>query len=916
MTRGICLSLLLAGCLAAGGAQPALVYTIETVAGGAGNGDGGLAVMAQIGSIQGVAADRFGNLYLSDTDHHRVRKVTPAGIISTIAGTGDPGFSGDGGPAAAAQLNLPYGLAADYAGYLYIADLGNNRVRRIAPDGAISTIAGAGDAGSSGDGGLASRARLHTPRNVAVDGYGNLYISEFEGHRVRRVTPDGSISTFAGSGAAGFRGDGGPPAAAQLSYPAGLAADAAGSLYIADSQNNRVRKVSNGIITTALGGVPGTALLTPIALTVDPGGNLYVTDASFLVRVYTMAGTWLDFAGGASQGYSGDGGPAARAQLTQPRDLAALPGGGVYIADGVRVRLVDAANRIRTVAGDGFLHAVGDGLAASAAVLDQPAAVALDGSGSLYVADPGTERVRQVKASGMSATLAGNGQPGSTGDGGPPAAALLNAPSGVAVDSSGAVAIADTNNHRIRQVGADGRIVTLVGAAAGGAGPDAMPPLQTPLRGPRGVCFDRSGVLYIADTANHRVLRYPRNGVVQIAAGTGVAGDAGDGGSARRAQLNQPGACALDSAGSLYIADTLNHRIRKVLPGGVIVTVAGTGEPGGSGDAGPAIAARLQQPAGIAVDDSGDIFIADTGNHRIRQVTPDGAIRTLAGQGSAGYSGDGGPAGDALLHSPGGMVFDGAGDLYFADTGNQRVRRLVPHAPPPPVVDPVVVPPALSAVNAASQQSGPVAPGEIVTIYGAGLGPASGVPGSFDAKGALSVQLGGAEVRFDGVAAALLYAQGGQVNVQVPYAVAGRGSTHVEASYQGAVAGVADLDVAEAAPALFPLAFNQDGAPNSADAPAGRGTIVVLFATGEGLTDGPNLSGLAAAAPYPSPKLPVKLTIGGLPAEILFDASAPGLAGTLQINARVPGAFLAPGSTTVQLQVGTSQAPALTIWIR
>ena len=542
--------------------------------------------------------------------------------------------------------------------------------------------------------------------------------------------------------------------------------------------------------------------------------------------------------------------------------------------------------------------------------------MALDGSGSLYVADPGTERVRQVKASGMVATLAGNGQAGSSGDGGPSAAALLNAPSGLAVDSSGTITIADTNNHRIRQVGADGQIVTLVGTATGGAGPDAMPPLQTPLRGPRGVCFDRSGVLYIADTANHRVLRYPRNGVVQIAAGTGVAGDAGDGGSARRAQLNQPGACALDSAGDLFIADTLNHRIRKVLPGGVIVTVAGTGEPGDSGDTGPATAARLQQPAGIAVDDSGDILIADTGNHRIRQVTPEGTIQTIAGQGAAGYSGDGGPAGGALLHSPGGMVFDGAGDLYFADAGNQRVRRLVPHTPPPPVVDPVVVPPALSAVNAASQQSGPVAPGEIVTIYGTGLGPASGVPGSFDAEGALPVQLGGAEVRFDGLAAPLLYAQGGQVNIQVPYTVAGRGSTHVEAFYQGAVAGVADLNVAEAAPALFPVAFDQDGTPNSADAPAARGTILILFATGEGLTGGPNLSGRAAAAPYPTPKLPVKLTIGSLPAEILFGASAPGLAGTLQINARVPGAFLAPGSTTVQLQVGNAKSPALTIWIR
>jgi len=243
------------------------------------------------------------------------------------------------------------------------------------------------------------------------------------------------------------------------------------------------------------------------------------------------------------------------------------------------------------------------------------------------------------------------------------------------------------------------------------------------------------------------------------------------------------------------------------------------------------------------------------------------------------------------------------------------VRRLVPQsaAAPPPVVAPTVT---LSAVNAASAQQGAVAPGEILTLYGSGLGPAAGVSASFDNGGALPVALSGTEVRFDGIAAPLFYTQAAQVNVQVPYGISGQSTTHVEAFYQGTSVGIVDLNVADAAPALFPVAFNQDGTINSAAAPAARGTIVTFFATGEGMTNGPNLTGLAAVAPYPSPKLPVSLTIGGIAADLLFGGSSPGLAGTMQVNARVPGAFLAPGRVPVQLQVGDQVSPALNMWIQ
>src|SRR5689334_6191380 len=366
-----------------GGAVPRATYRIETVAGSGNLGDGGPATAAQIGSIQGIATDRWGNLYLSDTDHHRIRKVAPTGLISTVAGTGIAGFSGDGGPASAARLNLPYGLAVDPAGYLYVADLGNNRVRRISPEGVIVTVAGSGARAGFRDNVPAVEAPLLTPRNVAVDGAGNLYISEFEGHRVRRVTPDGRIATVAGTGIAGLRGDGAAAASAQIGFPAGLAVDRLGFVYVADTQNNRVRKfLSGGNIVTAVGGTGDTTLQTPMAIAVDAGGTIYVADSTAVVRAYTAAGLWVDIAGSGATGFSGDGGPSAKAQLTQPRDLAVDLAGSLYIADAVRVRRVDVKGVIGTVAGDGYMRSVGDGGAAMAAMLSQPSAVALDAYGN------------------------------------------------------------------------------------------------------------------------------------------------------------------------------------------------------------------------------------------------------------------------------------------------------------------------------------------------------------------------------------------------------------------------------------------------------------------------------------------------------------------------------------------------------
>jgi uncharacterized protein (TIGR03437 family) len=905
-------------CLTAWGAiaqTPAVVYRIATLAGSSFTGDGGPATSAQLGNIQGIALDRLGNAYLSDTDHNLIRKIDAKGIITTIAGVGAAGFSGDGGPAPAAALNLPYGVAADLAGNVYIADLGNQRVRRIAPDGTMSTVAGTGVKGSLGDGGLATNAQLMSPRNVAVDAAGNLYISEFEGHRVRRVTPDGKISTIAGTGIAGFRGDGGLAINAQIGFPAGLTVDRAGNLYLADSQNQRIRKiVPGGIISTLVGGTQSEPLLTPVAVAIDNYGNIWVADTSGVVHEATPAGAWVAVAGTGAPGFSGDGGIASKAQLSAAHDLAFDLTGNLFIADGIRIREINPQGIISTIAGDGFLHAVGDGTPATAAILNQPMSVALDRFGNLYIGDTGTERVRMVAPSGVISTLAGTGVAGFNGDQIPAATAMLYSPTGLFADVYGDVYVADTYNHRIREVGAAGRISTFAGTGSGGQGPADLLPGQTELRGPRNVCIGLTGAIYIVDTSNHRVLNVLPGGYAATFAGNGTAGLGGDGGPARTAELNQPGACTVDGAGNVFIADTLNHRIAKVDTGGLITTVAGTGQAGSSADGVTALAAALNSPAGVAVDGDGDIFISDTGNNLIRQVTPNGTIHTIAGNAAAGFSGDGGLALGAQINAPAGIVIDGSGALYFADSGNNRVRRLSPQAVLPPAA-PVTALQQVSAVNAASLVGGAVAPGEIVTIYGSGIGPLLGVPGVLNAGGLLSNLAGGSEVHFDGVAAPIFYAQAGQVNAQAPYTIAGQASTHLEVFYQGQAAGEADVSVAAAAPAVFPTVLNADGSLNGASNPAIQGSILTFFATGEGLTNGANVTGQPASAPYPQPVLPVSIAIGGAAATVLYAGEAPGLVGMLQVNAVVP-AGTASGGVNAVLTVGNTASPAVSLWVR
>jgi uncharacterized protein (TIGR03437 family) len=325
--------------------------------------------------------------------------------------------------------------------------------------------------------------------------------------------------------------------------------------------------------------------------------------------------------------------------------------------------------------------------------------------------------------------------------------------------------------------------------------------------------------------------------------------------------------------------------------------------------------ARLASPRGLTVDDNGNLFIGDTGNNRVRQVTADGIMHTIAGTGPAGFAGDGGPAADAMLDGPAGLFLDGSGALYFADSNNNRVRRLTPDVPVPP---PAALVATIVVVNGISLRPGAIAPGEIVSIFpvgAGGLGPDAGVTAGFDAGGMLPTVLAGVEVRVNEVSAPLFYAQSGQVNAQVPYAITASDAVAVTVVYRGKVAGAAKVQTAPSAPALLNVAINQDGSSNAETQAAARGSWMTFYATGEGMTDG-GVAGVAAQAPYAHPLLPVSLKIAGVDAEILFAGSAPGMVGVMQINARVPAGFVAPGAAKVELTVGDVTAPATTIWLR
>ena len=855
----------------------ATVYKIDArgaltrVAGNGRPGDGGPVASAPLGSLNGVAVDTAGSLYLADATNHRILKVATNGFITTVTGNGSPGFSGDNGLAAGAQLSNPLGVALDASGNLYIADSDNYRVRKVGTNGIITTVAGNGSPGYSGDGGSAAAAQLSNIIGVAVDASGNLYIADSGNNRIRKVAPNGSIATAAGNGFSGSRGDGGQASIAQLASPSGVVLDFAGNLYIADSNNQRVRKVStSGIITSVAGngargysgdGPAATAPLNkPFGMAVDLGGNLYLADAfNYRIRKITTGGGIVSIAGNGSRGYSVNGGPAASAQLDQPRGLA------------------------------------------------------MDAAGNLYIADGNNCRIRMIATNGIITTVAGNGTPGYSGDNGPATSAQLAYQLSVAVSAAGEIYIADSFNHRIRKVAANGIITTIAGNGFPGYSGDGGPAASAQINNINGVAVDAAGNLYISDYGNYRIRKIATNGIITTIAGNGSPGYSGDLGPAAGAQFSTLWGMAVDAGGNLYMADYGNHRIRKIAANGIITTIAGNGFAGYSGDGGAAASAQIAYPTSVAVDGAGNLYLADGDNYLIRKVTTNGIITTIAGDRYEGYSGDGGPAINARLSTAWGLIVDAPGNVYIADSANNAIRVLKPSA---------ALLSVSASVNAASNLTGPIAPGEIVVLYGSRIGPAQLTQARADDLGRYPTNLAGTRVLFNGTPAAVLYTSSTQASAIVPYSIFGF-TASVWIEYQGARSDPITIPIAPSAPALFTsdatgkgqaAAFNEDGSQNAASRPAKTGTIVVFYATGEGQTSPAGVDGQTATTTLPKPILRVDVTIDGKPAEVLYAGATPGIvAGLMQINARVPTNAQA-GTVPVVLTVGaaTSQ-PGVTI---
>ena len=610
------------------------------------SGNGGPATSAMLNQPSSVAVDSSGHLYIADSQNDVVRQVNLAtGIITTVAGTGTSGYSGNGGPATSAMLADPTAVALDKFGELFIADTANDVIREVsAATGKISTVAGKGVNGNSGDGGAATSAELNLPFGVAVDGAGNLFIADTYNNRVREVSAStGVITTVAGTGVAGLTGNGGGATAAQLNLPIGVALNTSGVLFIAEFSNNDVRQVSlgTGVINAYAGsGIAGyqgdsgpaasAKLNGPQGIALDSSGNLLVADFvnSVIRKVNASSHNITTVAGNGFEGSFGDGGQATSAGLLSPRGLAVSSSGIIFVVDSGsnRIREINPATGvITTVAGTGVAGYSGDGGPATAATLNAPTGIAVDSHGNLFIADTQNNAIREVNAAtGVITTVAGNGTRGFSGNGGAATAAELNQPFSVAVDSSGNILIADTVNTQIREVSAaTGKISTVAGTGTTGSSGDGGPATSAQLNQPQSIAVDAAGNIFIADTGSNRIREViAATGKIIAVAGTGGVGSSGNGGPATAALLNFPTSLALDSAGNLFFADSENNQVREVVAGtNTIVLVAGTGVAGYSGDGGSPLSAKLHQAVGVAVDPAGTLYISDRQNEVIRKVS-------------------------------------------------------------------------------------------------------------------------------------------------------------------------------------------------------------------------------------------------------------------------------------------------------
>jgi sugar lactone lactonase YvrE len=734
------------------------------------SGDGGPAPSAQLNADLKAVEDAAGNIYVTDAGNARIRKVAPDGTISTLAGTGYAGFQGDNGPATRAKLSTSLrGLALDSSGNVYVADMGNQRIRMVCQTtgsyfgramtaGNIYTVVGGG--ASTADGVSPLAAQLTQPQDLAVDSSGNLFFSDLYGYRVRMVCAAGGtffgqvmasniIYTIAGNGTGGYSGDGIIGTSAQV-QPIGVALDSSGNVFFVDS-SYYVRMVARnsgtlfGRSTTAgfiysiagdggnTGGTvdgqiaSGSYLYQNNGITVDPAGNVLFTDGSTPYVIRTVARTVGTYYGqsmlanfiyraigqNSSGFWGGDGGPASASQFTSGLwGVSCNASGDFLVCDSQanRVQFIPAAagtyygqsmaaRSIHVIAGNGVTTSFsGDGSSALAAQINNPQGVALDSAGNLLFADAGNQRIRKVTPGGVISTFAGTGTGGFAD--GTALSSQFNTPGDLAIDAAGNLYVADTFNHRIRKISTAGVVSTVAGSASFGtlAG-DGGPATAASLYQPTGIALDSAGNVYLADSLNARIRMVctvtgtyfgvsEAAGNIYSIVGTGGTGSTANGTAANNFQLGGSGlrSLAVDANGNLIVSCQSLNKVFMLCraPGtyyGVPMTTAGqvyaiAGGGGSSpGDGGPATSASLSGPAGVGVDATGQLYFAENGGHRIRRVSTSGTISTVAGSGSAGWAD--GIASASIVNSPGGLVVSG-GKVYFSDSGGYRVRVLTP----------------------------------------------------------------------------------------------------------------------------------------------------------------------------------------------------------------------------------------------
>lgn len=665
----------------------------------------GSAVVASFDRPYGVAVDAAGTVYVADTYNHKIRKISPAGVVSTLAGSGLSGAADGNG--AAASFNLPSGIAVDASGIVYVADASNNKIRKITPEGVVSTLAGSGVSGATN--GTGASARFNSPTGLAVDLAGNIYVADRGNHKIRKITPGGVVGTLAGSGTLGITD--GSSTAARFYSPSGVAVDASGIVYVADSSNNRIRKIGpDGRVSTLAGSgqqddLDAKGILAsfynPKGVAVDALGNVYVADGdNHKIRQISPAGEVSTLAGSGLIG-TADGSGAA-ASFYNPFGLAIDALNNVYVADTNmnKIRKVNAGcytiapllpvglsidittgtiSGMPTVATKSTVYKVSARNASGTGTFDITIETKIEVPIFSYTTPQNYEintvispltpvNIGGAVPFGTTTALSGTGEVGSTDGSG--TLASFRSPIGAAIDASGNIYVADSGSDKIRKIAPDGVTTTFAGSGTRGSADGSA--ATASFNSPMAVALDASGNVYVADSANHKIRKITPAGVVSTLAGLGTAGF--ENGASTVARFYFPSGVAVDASGNVYVADTNSQRIKKITPSGVVSTFAGSGAVGAGDYTG--VSATFNFPRGIAIDASGNLYVGDVDSNKIRKINTAGRVSTLAGNTSSGDV-DGSTV-TARFARPSELAIDASGAVYVADRDNSKIKKISP----------------------------------------------------------------------------------------------------------------------------------------------------------------------------------------------------------------------------------------------